>query len=57
MGKTLKKGIYSSSFGLILGPVLYNYAVSQPDLIALIMSCVVAGLLGYIIVITFLIKE
>jgi len=50
MKKLIKVGLLSIVFGIIVGTVLYNFAMDTHSIMGFIVSCSVSSLLGYMIV-------
>jgi len=50
MKKLIKVGVLSIVFGIIVGTVLYNFAMDTHSIMGFIVSCGVSSLLGYMIV-------
>ncbi len=50
MKNLVKVGVLSIVFGIILGTVLYNFAMDTYSIMGFIVSCSVSSLLGYMIV-------
>lgn len=50
MKALIKVGVLSIVFGIIVGAVLYNFAMDTHSIMGFIVSCSVSSLLGYMIV-------
>jgi len=57
MKTLIKVGVLSIVFGIIVGAVLYNFAMDTHSIMGFIVSCSVSSLLGYMIVSSIIMGE